>query len=77
MSDLYTTLFSPLGKEYCDYFKYLMIISFIMLIGTILGCLYDAFSKKPLFGMQQYLFSILNSGVIYFVNRLMFSICVN
>ena len=48
MSDLYAQLFSPLGKEYCDYFKYLMIISFIMLIGTILGCLYDAFSKERL-----------------------------
>lgn len=77
MSDLYNQLFSPLGKEWCAYFLYLMYFSFFALIMTVLASIYDMLQKKPHFGLPHYLFSIMNAGVIYFVNRLMYSICVN
>ena len=77
MSELYNQLFSPLGKEWCAYFLYLMYFSLAALVMTVLASIYDILQKKPKFGVSQYLFSIINSGVMYFVNRLMYSICVN
>ena len=77
MSELYNQLFSPLGKEWCAYFLYLMYFSFAALVITVLASIYDILQKKPKFGVSQYLFSIINAGVMYFVNRLMYSICVN
>ena len=77
MSDLYNQLFSPLGKEWCAYFLYLMYFSFITFILVILASIYDMLQKRPKFRMPHYLFSIMNAGVMYFINRLMYSICVN
>jgi hypothetical protein len=77
MSELYNQFFSPLGKEWCAYFLYLMYFSFAALVMTVLASIYDILQKKPKFGVSQYLFSIINAGVMYFVNRLMYSICVN
>ena len=77
MNDLYNHLFSPLGKEWCSYFLYLMYFSFITLVITALASIYDLLQKKQRFTTSQYVFSIMNAGVMYFVNRLMYSICVN
>lgn len=77
MSDLYNQFFSPLGKEWCAYFLYLMYFSFAGLVMTILACGYNMLQKKPKFTATQCVFSIMNAGVMYFVNRLMYSICVN
>ena len=77
MSDLYNQFFSPLGKEWCAYFLYLMYFSFAALVMTVLASIYDMLQKKSKFSTSQYLFSIINAGVMYFVNRLMYSICVN
>ena len=77
MSDLYNQLFSPLGKEWCAYFLYLMYFSFAALVLTVLASVYDMLQKKSKFTTSHYVFSIINAGVMYFVNRLMYSICVN
>lgn len=77
MSDLYNQLFSPLGKEWCSYFLYLMYFSFVALVMTVLASVYDILQKRPKFNASHYVFSIMNAGVMYFVNRLMYSICVN
>ena len=46
MSDLYNQLFSPLGKEWCAYFLYLMYFSFAALVLTILASVFDMLQKN-------------------------------
>ena len=73
-------LFTPLDKKYCDYFYYISIITycfFIVILLTTLWCL--AFETKKI----NYIFCMnsvslmISSFLAYFVNRLMYSMCVN
>ena len=42
------TPFAPLGKIYCDYFFYLTVINFILLVYILLSALYIFFFDKNL-----------------------------
>ena len=74
---MYDQLFSPLGKEWCNYFKYLMYFSFLFVILAVLAVGYDLMQKKRKFGFDSYVLAITQAVLGYFVNRLMYSICVN
>ena len=72
-------LFTPLDKKYCIYFYYISIISFSFFVLIILSttwCL--AFQTKKInFIFCMNAFSIMISTFLsYFVNRLMYSMCV-
>jgi len=77
MADMVETLFGPLGEEYCLFFYYLSIISFVFFVIVILSAVYLlVFSKKQngaffmatLSGSFAYL-------IVYFQNRLLNSMC--
>lgn len=72
-------LFTPLDKKYCNYFYYISILSycfFIVILLTTLWCL--AFETKKInFMFCMNSFSLmLSTFLAYFVNRLLYSICV-
>lgn len=77
MSSLHDTLFAPLGEEYCVFFYYLSIISFIFFSIVVISSTYLLVTGKEdmkstfgaiLMGSFAYLF-------VYFQNRLLFSMC--
>jgi hypothetical protein len=76
-------LFSPLSKEYCTYFYILSMFFYVLLVIFILlslGYLIKNFNNLKdikfvllIYGIQV----IVSLFLSYFVNRLLYSICVN
>ncbi len=77
MNDLYNMFFSPISKEYCLYFELLMYLAFLGIIITVIGVIMHAvFSKKKRESILTYLLAIFQSGLYYFVMRLLYSMCI-
>jgi hypothetical protein len=76
MNDIIDNLFSPLGKEYCQFFYYLSILGFIFMAIVLLSALFIGITKGK--GMQFYLKMLslaLGYGIFYFQNRLLYTMC--
>jgi len=69
-------LFGPLGAEYCNYFYYLTVLSFLTFLFVLGSCLYIAVTKKSVDYIQLMLVSF-QPFLAYFVNRLFYSMCMN
>jgi hypothetical protein len=67
-------LFKPLGGEYCNYFYYLSVISFVLFVMSFGSLLGRVVSKKYKFCMYD-LFGLTQPLLMYFVSRLHYSIC--
>ena len=77
MTDLNEILFSPLGTEWCEYFRILMYLTFLAFIMTIVASFGHFFmDKKNRLGIFTYLLGIGQSGLTYFVMRLFYSMCI-
>lgn len=68
--------FAPLGKIYCDYFFYLTVINFILLVYILLSALYIFFFDKKKESIFQIILVSLPTFLAYFTNRLLYSMCV-
>ena len=68
------TLFSPLSKEYCLYFYYLSVISFVFLFVALYHGIVLIVKGKANF--IQTILSLLAPFLLYFNNRLLYSMCV-
>lgn len=71
-----SNFFSPLGKEYCAYFYWLMIFSFIFVILGLIIVLKSMFVGN-LNELTANIFNFLMIFVVYFNNRLLYSMCVH
>ena len=72
-------LFTPLDKKYCNYFYYLSVFSycfFIFLILTLVWGLIFHSKKIDLYIRLNSISVIMSVFLMYFVNRLMYSMCV-
>ena len=72
-------LFTPLDKKYCNYFYYISVITYCAFIFMVLffaWCLVFHNKKMDLYICLNYISIIINSFLAYFVNRLMYSVCV-
>ena len=72
----FQTPFAPLGTEYCDYFFYLTVINFVILLYILLSALYVFFFDKKKDGFFNIIIVALPTFVAYFTNRLLYSMCV-
>ena len=72
----FKSMFSPLGREYCDYFYYLTVINFILLLYIILAALYVFLFDKRRDSIFNIILVSLPTIVGYFTNRLLYSMCV-
>ena len=79
MTDVINLLFSPIGKEYCGYFKILMYLTFLGAMVTSMGVLTHFFSvkKNRMSHLLPALLAIGQAFLFYFINRLFYSMCVN
>ena len=72
------TPFSPLGKQYCNYFYYVSIISFIMLVIAVLSLVFTLVlskSKDKMLLMHS-IPAFISLLISYFTNRLLYSMCL-
>lgn len=72
-------LFTPLDKKYCIYFYYISVISFsffILIFLTTTWCLAFETKKINLFFCMNSVSLMISTFLAYFVNRLMYSMCI-
>ena len=67
--------FSPYSKDYCLYFYIVMIITFIFFVVALFQSLYLLFKQDIGVGMA--IMNVITPFLLYFTNRLMYSMCVN
>jgi hypothetical protein len=70
--------FGPLSKEYCFYYLLLTYISFFILLTTLVYELYYLMFKLKKINSRvlvTVLMVILNLFIVYFVNRLSYTVC--
>jgi len=68
--------FAPLGRIYCDYFFWLSVINFIVLLYILFSLLFAFFFDKKKEGLLQIFLISLPTFIGYFTNRLLYSMCV-
>lgn len=68
--------FAPFGGEYCDYFYYLSVLNFIILLYILLSALYVFLFEKEKKSIFNILLVSLPTFLGYFTNRLLYSICI-
>ena len=70
-------LFGPLGAEYCNYFYFLSVISFVFFIVVLLSVLYNIFTTKNKVDYVNMVLITFQPFLAYFVNRLFYTMCMN
>jgi len=79
MADIMELLFSPLPKKYCDYFYFVSVFMYIIFLFSVFSFIGLFLSRKSLpltvYGLN--LFVVIYNFVLYFVARLLYSMCVN
>ena len=66
-------LFSPLGREHCEYFRLVSIFMFIIFILAVLALASGVFGKGKSY--MWYLYIAALPLVAYYFYRLLFSVC--
>lgn len=74
MGAIENMFFAPLGKEYCLYFYYSSIISFIFFAAGIVGGVYHVMQKKM--NVFSLVMGLMSPALLYLNNRLLYSMCV-
>lgn len=76
MSDFMETVFGPLSGEYCYYFYFLSIFMFFWFMAILIGGFATGIAQRK--GLMFFLTvagGSLTYLLLYFVNRLMYSVC--
>jgi len=69
-------LFEPLSAKYCDYFYYLSVIFFVLTSVAALSILSSLIQGKNKMKFSEMLITISQPLLLYFINRLYYSMCV-
>ena len=79
MTDFMTTLFSPLNKDWCNYFLFIsmiMYVIFILAIFTEVVFIFNHFKTLNFRTIMHGFLMLINAFLAYMVNRLLYSMCV-
>lgn len=74
MNSIEQTFLSPYSQEYCAYYFYLTFFALIFLVMAILDVVVGIYKNKLSF--FDGLMSLIGPLLIYFTNRLLYSMCV-
>jgi len=73
-------LFSPMGRDMCAYFFWLTVIAFIVFVLAACDVIKSIITRKGGLSLSKLLRGVLTlvfPFLIYFNNRLLYSMCVN
>jgi hypothetical protein len=72
------TFFSPLGKEWCLYYFFVLVFVFIISLLAVIASLIEVINlkKKSFSSVLMTLLPILTYAILYFQSRLIYSMCV-
>ena len=68
-------LFGPLPQNYCLYFYFLSMIGYVLMILALVFGIFSYFSNKKFVGFGQLFMIVTGYFIIYFQNRLLYSMC--
>ena len=77
MQELMNYLFGPLDKHYCVYFYYTSIIFFALFTLSCFAVLKNLLSSKKSMSFTQIYVVLSQPFIMYFINRLYYSMCLN
>uniref|UniRef100_A0A6C0KZ14 Uncharacterized protein n=1 Tax=viral metagenome TaxID=1070528 RepID=A0A6C0KZ14_9ZZZZ len=77
MNNINEVFFSPLSKEYCVYFYFVTVVLFVILILAMFTMIISIFKSKKKDNYLLMMSNILTLALVYFQNRLLYSMCVN
>ena len=75
MNNFEQYFFSPLSKEYCVYWFWLTVLSFIFLIAALFSVTIGVYKGE--LGLGLGLLTLISPFLIYFNNRLLYSMCLH
>ena len=75
INNLDKQLFSPLSKDYCMYFYILTVIAFVLLAMSVCTFVYYVIEGKA--DIFTGVVSLIGPFLLYFNNRLLYSMCVH
>lgn len=72
------TFFSPLGKEWCLYYFFILVFVFIVSLLAVIASVIEVINlkKKTFTSVLFTLLPILTYAILYFQSRLIYSMCV-
>ena len=73
---MFNQLFEPLDVNYCNYFYFSSVFGFILMCIMCLGLISTLFNKKSQISGGAFVTLIIQGFFIYFINRLMYSMCI-
>ncbi len=79
MASLMNFFFGPLSKQYCLYFYFLSVIFgvlFVFLSFGLLASVIKNYKKMDFIMGFHFILALINAFLVYFVNRLLYSMCV-
>lgn len=74
MNSLEQTFLSPYSHEYCAFYFYLTVFALIFLVLAIADAAVSLYKNKV--GVFDAIMSLFGPFLIYFTNRLLYSMCV-
>ena len=72
---MFESALSPLSKEFCLYFYYLMLINLVVLVFVVASAVYGALFSKQKHVLMTSFYTLLPVFLSYFTNRLLYSMC--
>lgn len=77
MNEVMDYLFSPLGKEWCMYFYFLSVLAYVSFVVAVVFVIFSLVKKGRTMTFLTGFTVIFHPFLLYFVNRMFYSICVN
>jgi len=77
MDKINELFFSPLSKEYCKFFYLMSVIMFVLLIMSMIGVIVIIAKSKKKTDYPLLFSNVFTLALVYFQNRLLYSMCVN
>ena len=75
MKNLFDQIVAPVSNEYCYYFYILAVLFFVSFVVSLLKLLIDAVKSFKSFKLVTLLVP-LNAFIMYFINRLLYNMCI-
>ena len=73
---MFKQLFEPLEVNYCNYFYFSSIFGFVLMCIMALGLVFSFFNKNSKVNGYAFVTLITQGFFIYFLNRLLYSMCI-
>ena len=77
MTEVMNYLFSPVGKEWCMYFYFLSVFAFVFFAIAVLSLFRIIHERTAKLDGSTSFLMIFQPFLLYFVNRIFYSMCVN